>query len=366
MGGPAGGIRDRMIQVAIGGGLITAGPATRQIPAANEIGERFRRRIPRLGRRIAGMNQRHQRGRLGQLGHQFGGDQPVGVHLRCRRRARAIDRGRLGDQVNHHRRGRRPLPGRAVSSPTATAQPIGPARQRPQRVRAALLTAARIVLTHGARQRAQPRIEGVGINGEQAATDLAHTVLAFPDPELALGLILLAPPHRIGIDTRHDLIDLPSQPGLGHRGPTRHIGRHRRIHRRQHLGVNDQVGAIHNRGKHQIADITGAKHLSRLRQPLTHRPRIPQPAGRQTLTDPQRRRHLGGHRRHGVHHPLLAAPATRPPIGEQLPQSHQLRRSGPVFGPSRRADPIDERRRHPRGPRSMAFKQLIKMSDRLR
>ncbi len=236
----------------------------------------------------------------------------------------------------------------------------------PQRVRAALLTAARIVLTHGARQRAQPRIEGVCVDGQQAATDLAHTVLAFPDPELALGPILLAPPHRIGIGTRHDLIDLPSQAGLGHRGPTRHIGGQLRIHRRQNIRVNDQVGAIHNRGKHQIADVAGAKHLSRLRQPLTHRPRIPQPAGRQTLTDPQRRRHLGGHRRHGVHHPLLAAPATRPPIGEQLPQRHQLRRSGPVFGPSRRADPIDERRRHPRGPRSMAFKPLIKMSDRLR
>ncbi len=70
-----------------------------------------------------------------------------------------------------------------------------------------------------------------------------HTPSCFPRPRTGAGLDS-APPHRIGIGTRHDLIDLPSQAGLGHRGPIAPHWRPTAHPPPPKHQVNDQVGAI--------------------------------------------------------------------------------------------------------------------------
>jgi hypothetical protein len=67
--GAALGIRDRVIQVTADCGVIASRPATRQIPAPHEIGQRLGRHISRLRRRPTGMHQRQHLGRLRQLGY---------------------------------------------------------------------------------------------------------------------------------------------------------------------------------------------------------------------------------------------------------------------------------------------------------
>ena len=226
--------------------------------------------------------------------------------------------------MNDHRR-RGPSAGRTIGPPAATPQPVRPGRQRPQRISAALLTAAGIVLAHGGRQRLQPLIQRMGIGGEQAAADLRDALAVIGEPDLAVTLALLAPPHRVRVELGHDLVDLPRQPAAAHRRPPRHLDRQLGVHRRQHLLVGDQIRAIHNRREQPKVDVAGQKHLGNLRQPLKHRAGIPHPARGQSLTDPQRRGHLGGHRLHGVDRPVLGLRAAREPIPEQPPNGVQLR-----------------------------------------
>ncbi len=163
MGGTACGVGDRVVDIAAGRGDIAAGPATRQIPAPHEIGQRGRGRIARLGWGITGVGQRDQGGGGGQFGDQFGGEQPVGTHGRARGGGAALQAGRLGDYVNHHRGRRRALAGRAVAAPAATAQPFGSGGQCAQCVGAPLGAAAWVVGTHRGRQRVEALIQCQGI-----------------------------------------------------------------------------------------------------------------------------------------------------------------------------------------------------------
>jgi hypothetical protein len=48
-------MRHRVVDVAIGGGSIAAGKATRQVAAAGEVRQFPRRHITRLGRRFTGV-----------------------------------------------------------------------------------------------------------------------------------------------------------------------------------------------------------------------------------------------------------------------------------------------------------------------
>jgi hypothetical protein len=243
MRGPALGLGDRVVEVAVQRRPVAAGPAAGQIPAAHKIRQSFRRHISRFRRGIARMHQRHQLGRVGQFRNEFGCDQTIGAHLGRGRGAGAVNRGVLGDHMNHHRRRRRPRPGRAVGTPTATAQPISPGRQRPQRISATLLTTARIVLTHRGRQRIQSRLESMRVGGEQAAVDLRNAAADVPDPDFPSIVALFAPPHRIRIGVSHDRVNLPGQPPLSHRRPARHPDGQLNIHRPQPLAVGDQIGA---------------------------------------------------------------------------------------------------------------------------
>ncbi|VBA35007.1 hypothetical protein LAUMK21_05429 [Mycobacterium pseudokansasii] len=345
MGGPAGGVGDGVVEVAVEGRAITAGPATRQIAAPHEIGQRLRGHIAWLGWGIAGVDQRDLLGRGGQLGDQFGADEPVSTHQGCQRFAVALTAGLFGNHVDDHRGSGRARPGSAIAAPTATAQPIGPGGQRPQRVGAALVTGARIMGTDRGRQRAQPPIQHLGIRGQQGALDLGDPADPLVDADRPIPVVLGAPAQRIGIGAGHDLVDLGTQPAPAQRRPARHRHRQLGIHRGQHLGVFDQLGAIHQRLKSPIVDLTGPKHRRDPRQLLTHRPGITQPARRQALADPQRRTHLGGHRLHGVDRPILGLGTARQPITKQLPDRGQLRGRGPILRPRGRTHLLHQRRR---------------------
>ena len=171
VGGPAVGMGDGVVDVAVECRVVATWPATRQIPASHEIGERLRRHISRLGCGVEWMNQRHQLGVSGQLGDELGSDQPVGAHLGRRRVARVAGVGFLGNHVDHHRCCGGTLSGGTVTASALTAQAIGSHRKRAQRVGAALLATTRIVFTHGGGQRREPLVHRVRLGAQQAAVD---------------------------------------------------------------------------------------------------------------------------------------------------------------------------------------------------
>ncbi len=158
-----------MIQSQLVAAYHVPGPATRQIPA-NETRSELTAHTP--ARAHAGMkSQRHPCGLFWPARHPPGGDQPVGEPVPLIVAASASG--------NRHRRPQ--ATGRTIS-----AHSHSPAdRACPPTPNASGRGAAHGCgsCSHGIRQRAQPRIEGVCVDGQQAATDLAHTVLAFPSTQ---------------------------------------------------------------------------------------------------------------------------------------------------------------------------------------
>jgi hypothetical protein len=96
--------------------------------------------------------------------------------------------------------------------------------------------------------------------------DLRNAAFEILDPNLPVSLALLAPPHRIRVGLIHYLVDLSGQSALRHRRPARYFDGQLSIHRRQHLVVGDQIGAIHDRLKQSIVDVTGFEDFGHLRQ----------------------------------------------------------------------------------------------------
>lgn len=78
-----------MVDIAVGGRTVTPGPATRQVPATHEIGERLRGHITEFWGGITGMHQRRKLGSGGQFGHQVWWDQSLRTDLSARRVAQA-------------------------------------------------------------------------------------------------------------------------------------------------------------------------------------------------------------------------------------------------------------------------------------
>lgn len=332
--------RNRVVDVAVGRRAVTTGPATGQIPAAHERRQRRRRHITRFRRSIAGMNQRHQPRRGGQLFDHLRGNQPVGLDQPSRLGPVALDRGLLGDHVNDHRRGSRTSSRGTVGTTAPASQPVRSCGQRAQRIGTAFLTAARIMLAYGGRQRIQGFAQRARVHGEQAAVDLGDPALLIAERDLALRLAFFATAHRIGIGFGHDLVDPAGQARRRQRRPAGHLDRQLGIHRRKHLTISDQFGAVHDGAEQPKVDITGLEHLGHLRQLLAHRPGVMQPRTRQRLADPQRRRDLSGDRRRGINRPLLGLTAPAQPQRKQLPDRHQIRRRRPVLRPRRGTDAI--------------------------
>ena len=268
--------------------------------------------------------------------------------------------------MNHHRTGRGPLAGRAVGPCAPASQPVVPGGQGAQGIGATLFAAARIARAHGGRQSIQPLFESVRIRGQQAPLNPRDPAFDFADPNVAVGVVLRTSPHRIGIGFGHDLVHLRAQPALGQRGPARHVGRQLPVHGSQYVGIGDQIGAIDQRLKHPEVDVTGLEDLAHPRQPLAQGPRVPQPAGRQPLADPQLRGHLGRHRRLGVDSPLLGLGTTREPMGEQPPDRGQLPGHRPILRPRTAAGLRQQRRRFGRLRRIPPLEQLIKPGNHLR
>ena len=269
------------------------------------------------------MDQRHQLGRAGQLGHQVGADQPVRApqrrpaRRRCRprwpaRRSHGSPPGRPAAARRPHTRAR-PQRHPSRSAPAASA-PNASARR---------CTAVRGSCgTHGARQRVQPRVEGVGIGAKQAALDagpcLAHRCRRSTPPDRC------GAPGGAGAPRRHPRAATilstwaPNRPCVSD-GQRATLAANCASTVSEHVGVIDQIGAINDGGEHPIIDVPGGKHLPHLGQPLTQRPRVAQPASGQPLRDPQVGAHLRRHRRHRVDRPILGVRTPRQPIGEQLP-----------------------------------------------
>ena len=122
----------------------------------------------------------------------------------------------------HHRRGGGPLSSGAVTASAATAQSIGARRERSQRVSAALLASAWIVLAHRAGQRSEPLVQGMRIGAQQAAVNFRQATFKIGEPDLAFDASLRAPADRIGVGLGNDLVNLSGQPAASHRWPAHH------------------------------------------------------------------------------------------------------------------------------------------------
>ena len=266
----------------------------------------------------------------------------------------------------HHRRCGGPFSSGAVTAPTATAQSIGPRRERSQSVGAALLASPWIALAYRAGQRIQPLVQGMRIGTQQAAVNFGQAALEICEPDLAFGASLRAPAHRVGVGLGDDFVDVSGQPAARHRWPAHHGEGQLPVDGREHIAVGDQIGAIDDRGECPLVDVTGFEDFSQLRQSLAHRAGIAQLARRQALAYPQRRGHLRAHRRLGVDGPVLGVRAARQPVTEQLTDGRQSRGSRTILRAPRRTDPIQQRGRFRRAAGVTPLEQLIKTGDHLR
>ncbi|VBA47893.1 hypothetical protein LAUMK41_00630 [Mycobacterium attenuatum] len=255
MGGTAVAIRNGVVDVGVHCRAVAAGKPARQIPAADKVSQRLRRGVAALGGRIDRVHDRPQARRLGQLGEQLRRDETLGADHRagsCRSASHARP---VGDHVDHHRARCRRRAGRAHRPPAATLQPLGADRQRPQRVGTALVAGARVIGTYRAGQRIQPRVERHRIAGDHPAADFGETVAAAPDREFPPSLALPDAPHGITVRTRNDPVDKRRQARTRHRRPSARLHGKLGVHGGHYLGIFDQVGAIHHRLEHRIADI---------------------------------------------------------------------------------------------------------------
>ncbi|VAZ88922.1 hypothetical protein LAUMK35_00719 [Mycobacterium pseudokansasii] len=246
-----------MVDVGVHRRVVAAGKPARQIPAADKISQRLRRRVAALGRRIDRVHDRAQARRLGQLGEQLCRDEALGADQCARICRSAVHAGPVGDHVDHHRPRRRRRPGRARRLPAATLQPLGSGRQGPQWVGTALVAGTRVIYTYRGGQRIQPRIKRHGIAGDHPAADFGKTVAAAPDREFPLGLPLPDAPHGITIRTRDDPVDIGGQARACHRRPSARLHGKLGVHGGHYLGIFDQLGAIHHRLEHRVADVAG-------------------------------------------------------------------------------------------------------------
>ncbi|CAM2871330.1 hypothetical protein MYSI104531_06535 [Mycobacterium simiae] len=284
---PAGGVGDRMIEVALDRRPIATGPAAGQVPAAHKVLQRLGRDITRFGSGVGRMDQWHQPGRLSQFGNHFRCDEAVRPQLRCGHRAGAVDGGLLGDHMNDDRRGRATLARGTVGPAAPAGQPVGRRRQRPQRIRAALLDAARVVLTHRVGQRIQALFQNSRVGRQTRAVDFGDAVANVTDPYLATGLAFLAAPHRILVGSHDDLVDLRGQAPMRHRRPPRHVHGQLRVDAGQYLVIGQQIGAIDDGLKRPVVDVAGLENLRDPGQPLPHRAGVAKAARCQPLTDSQ-------------------------------------------------------------------------------
>ena len=155
-------VRDGVVNVAADGRPVAAREAASQIAAPGEIGQRPRRGVARLGRRIGRMEQRPQLCRLRQFGDQLGRDERISADLGSWGVAAALNGGLVGDHMNDHRACRF-SPGRAIRPSAFAGQPLGPGCQCTHRVGATLHPGARIGVADAGRQRVEPLIQRAAV-----------------------------------------------------------------------------------------------------------------------------------------------------------------------------------------------------------
>ena len=168
----------------------------------------------------------------GQLGQHRGGQDPATEHHPRRRRGHRLaprwgaggvvfagglrvgaggEGGGFGEHVDHHRLRARVgvTAGGAVRRVAATAQLGGPGGQRAQRVRAALSSAARVLLAHPVNHLGQPPLPQGGVGRSQPTPQRggAGHVVAVSDADVATARGDAGAPARTGMVAFHQRVN---------------------------------------------------------------------------------------------------------------------------------------------------------------
>lgn len=276
MGGTAIAMGHGVVDIALGGGPVAARGPAGEIAGPHEIRQWPRRQVSGFCGHRGG--NRLQLGRFRQLADNLGRDDAVAVE-KSRSRAGAVHRGTVGDHVNHHGVG---LPGRrtgrAARLVASARQPVEAGRECAQRVGAQLLDRAWIVVAHRLGEFVEPAIERLARRRENGSVDQCHARVHRGDLEIAVLRVFARSAHRIGVHPDDHAIDLRCELPAGHRRPARCFDRQLRIDRGQRLGVDDQVGAKHDRAEQPKVDVSGTESGGDGRQPLLHGAGVPQVA----------------------------------------------------------------------------------------
>jgi hypothetical protein len=108
----------------------------------------------------------------------------------------------------HHRRCGGPFSSGAITETAATAQSIGPGRERSQSVSSALLASSWIALAYRAGQRIEPLVQGMRIGAQQAAVNFRQAAPKICEPDLAFGASFCAAAYCIGVGLGDDFVDV--------------------------------------------------------------------------------------------------------------------------------------------------------------
>ena len=104
------------------------------------------------------------------------------------------------------------------------------------------------------------------IGGQHAAVNFRQPLAEIGEPDLAFGAFFCALAHRVDVKVGHDLVNASGQPAAGHRWPADHGKGQLTIDDRKQISVSDQIGAIDDRGKRPLVDVTRLEHFGQLRQ----------------------------------------------------------------------------------------------------
>nr|CRL53380.1 hypothetical protein CPGR_00659 [Mycolicibacterium fortuitum subsp. fortuitum DSM 46621 = ATCC 6841 = JCM 6387] len=241
---------------------ITPRKPTGQIPPADELRQCRGGSIPRLCihrllGRLAGCGRHPDRFDFGvgsHVTHRFGRQDPMPGQIARRIRA-TVDRG-LSSQYMHHGRisGGPVLRGRAVLAPAPAGQVGLQSGQRPDRVGAALLMAAWILLTHCVGHRIQALIQRRRLDSINIGPNRGHARCARFDLHEPLLTDIRRHPHPVGVQFGDPLIDPIPQLPLGEPHPTVSSGGQLGIQPGPHRRIDD-AGAGDDHPHHPIVDV---------------------------------------------------------------------------------------------------------------
>ena len=257
MGGPAVGVGDGVVDVAVHRGPIATGEPARQIPAADKVGQRLRRNVAGFGCRIGRMHQWPEFGRTSKFGDQFGGDERIGSRTsnpapaRCRRGwpARRQHESPPEWAAGTYLSGSAGWPQRQASrSAPAASAPIASAR-RWLRVRGSP--------AHTVEANASSRASTAcaSVTNSRPNTSVRPSPLSQIDNSRSAWRSRRR--RTASRSARATIRSICGEPALRHRGPPARLESHFGVDGGHHLSVGDQVSAVDDRLKRPVVDVAG-------------------------------------------------------------------------------------------------------------